>query len=67
MRKPLIHPVFVKKNAVNPRNQKNILTGQDKNRMYRHNDDRQGKTLRDIMSDLKLWKLRKELTDPKAL
>lgn len=65
MRKTLLHPVWIKKNAVQPRNQKNVLTSADRKRIYVTKADRQGETLNDIKSRLQMWKLQQELCSPR--
>jgi hypothetical protein len=54
--KTFIHPVYVKSGAVGARNQRNVLTHADKQRFYTAKADYQGKTLQDIMNELKEWR-----------
>lgn len=46
------HPVWVKKNAVNPRNQKNKLTADDKHRFYAAKNAKTGDSIVDLMNEI---------------
>jgi hypothetical protein len=61
----MLHPVFIKKNAVNARNQKNVVTASDKQRRYAAAARDYGKTLGDITNELRMWQLYVELVAPK--
>lgn len=66
MKKTLLHPVWIKKNAVTPRNQKNVMNADDKRKRYNYRANAQGETLAEVKSRLKMWHLKNELCKLKA-
>jgi hypothetical protein len=49
------HPVWVRKGAVQPRNQKNVVTSEDRKRFYAAKADKVGYSVVDIKNRMIEW------------
>lgn len=60
----LTHPVFIKRGATSPRNQKNVVTAADRTRFYQMRDRLNGESIVDVKNRLKWWKHKRAVCDP---
>jgi hypothetical protein len=51
----LPHPVWMKRGAVQPRNQKNVVTSDDRKRFYSVKAEKAGNSVVDIKNNIVAW------------
>lgn len=61
MAKVLTHSVFIKRGAVNPRNQKNVVTAVDRQRFYASKAAKQGQTLVELKAEIQEFNRKRKL------
>lgn len=56
-----VHPVYSKRGSTSPRNQRNVLTSDDKMRLYRSNAAKQGKSNAELLAEIQEFNRKRKL------